>query len=406
MAQRSRRTPPGGASPARRRRWPAVALAGVLVGAAATALLAGRDGAPGAFERTGSVELTGRDVTVDPAAAPVAYRIVYRVEVATADGPAVTTEVVAVERPFRSHVTVLEGEPPGNDAVQERVSDLLLLAARSGAGDWTALRLAPAIASGDLRLDRAVGAAVDRGLLDAREVRQVAGLACRVFRAGGPLVAGIIEPVVEPGDHADVCLDERGLLLEELWYLDGAVARHRVAVEVEVGDVDLAAPPELTFLEPARRGGFAQELEPGDPGPYDSAWTPRNLPPGFRHLGRWVVLLPAVDSPLRDPMVEEASGAVVVADVWRRGPDVLIVDQGGRADGQPLLPPHPHGYRVSLGALGEAELVVDGRASEVRFVDDLGRSVRLLGTLEPSVLVELAGGLRLVAPGAEGETDG
>lgn len=313
------------------------------------------------LERTGSKEI---DATVDRVAIPVAFTITYRVSDRAGDE---LTERIAVRRPFSSRAP-------------RRASRFGALAVE-GEGNVRVLAVPPALGTADLRADAVLDDAADRGLAERRETRQVAHRDCQVYRLGSTASDGTLVPVgTTPGEHADVCVDEQGLVLEEWWVQGGEPLRHRLAVAIDVGavDDDFMLDGERVPRRPSTDGSVVKtdrvdvEVELPDP-------------PGFRVMGRYAVTAAGVQQPVG--AVPEPSTTLV--DVWTRGPDFLALDQG-RLD----IEPAPHAIPIEIPDLGPGELLLDLRATELRFTTATGATVRLYGTLPPGDLLDLAATLR------------
>jgi len=323
--------------------------------------------------RDGSVEVDGTVVLGSPV---TSYRITYRVRVAAGDDVTESIETIAVERPFRSRVEVsIDGDRTGR-----RVSRFGALAIE-GDGGMRVLAVPPALGTSDVRPDAALPDAVERGLAERREVREVAGRRCRVYRVGSTVSDGTLVPLgTTTGEHADVCVDGDGLVLEEWWVQQGDALRHRLATEVEIG-------------APLARDLFELDGEP-PPGPSDGSVTvvptpdpppPSVLAGGHRWLGRYEITTAALQQP---GSVEAAPARMSVVDVWTSGADFVVLEQ---APG--TLAPTPYGMAIVVPGVGRAELVVDLRATELRLTTADGSTVRLYGTVSASELTAIAGAL-------------
>jgi hypothetical protein len=311
---------------------------------------------------------------------PSAYTITYET---TAAG-VTSTEARTVHRPFLSRVDVGD---------TSRVTDAGVLATSSPGAPWVRIAVPIAPAGGDLRPDAVLDDAIEAGLVEVHGRDEVLGRSCRVIELGGPVSGGTLTPIgAVAGESAEVCIDDAGLVLRETWTVDGVVQRARRAVRVEIGDVD---DDVFTVPEVARQLGFgdgggsvrsvAADEDPG----FAETWR-ATVPDGFRHTGRYLVLPPAVGTPV-DPTMPRAADIALVTDVWTDGVDVLLLDQGA-ATGAAARPwdERPYTEPVSLGALGRGVVVFDLRLNEVRVDRPDGGFVRLAGTLPPGRLVQLA----------------
>lgn len=360
---------------------------------------------PEDIDRVGSREIDGAPVTIASGLVPASYRIEYRVETYAGGDDVVSTEVLEVERPFLSRVELRRGPPPGDHLLSSRTASFARFRISSGEQS-SVLAVPPALAASDLRVDVALPTAVDRGLVEVREQREVAGRRCQIHRAGGPASTGELIPrgAVE-GEYADLCVDAAGLLLEELWVQDGEVLRRRVAVEAELAPTfsrdhfTVGAPDPISFED---GGGSTRPVDPTTRPAAGFTWElPEELPEAlddFERLGRYAVVPPRLEQQL-DPADPNRRRTAGVVDVWVRGIDTVFVDQGGVRGSEPAFDPHPHGEEVELGRLDLGEQFLDLRANEVRTAHTDGSFVRVYGTLPLAELVEVARSLRP----AEGE---
>jgi hypothetical protein len=213
----------------------------------------------------------------------------------------------------------------------------------------------------------------------------VNGRSCQVYRAGGPVSAGDITPYkAGAGEYADVCVDRHGLVLEEAWTSKAKLIRRRVAVRLAVNvsfddeEFRIPIPSSAASLQ-----GRVQRVQTTAP-----IWGPTRIPSGYRSLGRYAVAVPSIAIP-QSPGGAPGPSISSISEVFVNGPDLLVVDQDPslaryiESDDRPARP-------VRDSPLRNAELVIDARMSEVRGGTAEGSAVRVLGSLRPSLLVELA----------------
>lgn len=322
------------------------------------------------------------------------YRIVYRVETGKGDTRNVATEHIEVRRPFESRVEDFSDPPPGSRSVAVRSST----AGRLETGD-VSLVVPISLAASDLRFDPVLQPAVDESLIQRRERRRVFGRSCQVYRAKAPVTAGDLTPLPardherEPTEYVDFCIDEAGLLVEEFWVRGGDVLRRRAAVEVleqpELGDDRF---PEF------REGGGPQGGVIGVVEPHDESWV--IVPPdGFERTGTFVVGAPDLSGP-DAPLPFEVAPPHMQTDVYTHGHDVIVLDQDPSLEILVGRTGDRYVTRAAIEGFGEAEVVWDFRASEVRLPTPDSSFVRISGTLSPDELVALAGTLH--QPGSSG----
>lgn len=339
-------------------------------------------------DRRGSV--VAPDVsTVDIVRTPLTYRVVYRLEEFTGTKVSLSTDKVWVRRPFESRLETWVGAPPGEHRFSTQVGRFGLRRNVGNSGEEAVvIGVPPAPGPSDLRLAPALPLALDRGLLERREVRRVEGRPCQVYRSGQPLSTAVLTPPT-PADHVDSCIDGAGLLLEEVLVSDGDVLARRVAVEVEEGvelDDRLFTTGERT-LEVRDGGGLVRRLGPEAPEGEFFVLDPAAVPAGFVRTDRYNVI-PSQPENFNDPM-REGARETSFTDVYVRGTDYFVVDQGGTLRGVDPFPTDASAPTVDLGGLGMGEVRLSALGVEVRAKLLGGRFVRLRGTLPPDELATI-----------------
>ncbi len=345
--------------------------------------------------RDGSEEIDDEgDLTITRL--PREYRIVYRVDDYAAGEHNITTDDIRVDRPLESRIDRRRGEPPGDEVTFTQIASLGRLSIpKSGQTQAAAVIGSPTLASGDFRFDIGLPPSLDAGVVEAREWRRVEGRECRVYRTGGPVGAGDTPPYdPDAPEYADICVDRSGFLLEELWVSEGRALRRKLAVRIEPGE---EIPPSLlehtgTPIPAAQGGGSVREVE-ADSYPPGRSWFTREVPSRFEQVGRYAVV------PAQPELVEEENRArrrASVVDVWQRGIDLLVVDQGGTIGGIDIFPRNPNAEEVEVDGFGEAEAIPGFRMNEIRILLERGRWIRIRGTLGFDELLQVANGLEEV----------
>jgi hypothetical protein len=355
------------------------------------AVRGGSDGSSGAalpetLGRDGS-EALPEGPPIDPDAPPLAYRITYRVEVPRT--PA-TEERLTVLRPFGKRVD--EGENREELTFGRRAS--------RRAGNVTVFADPPTPT--DVRLDVVVADAERLGVMERRERRRVLGRTCQVFRFGVSTTAAGFVPPTPAGDSTDVCVDGEGLVLERLETTEGRVFRRRVAIAIDVdgpvGDQDVTTLP-LEPTQAAVNGGGSVRAVSSDSEPEGRFFLLDTPPAGYELRGRYSVVPP--QGTLASPDTRNEAIATT-DDVYVKDGDVIVVSRGGTLGQQAAFGLRPGSARADLGpTLGEGEIVLSLTGTEVRVPLDLGRFVRIYGTVPVDQLVSVARALR-ETPGGSG----
>jgi len=345
-----------------------------VIAVVATALVACSENGPATIGRDGSTVVEDADDVVigEP---PESYRVEYRVEQVDGDDVRTTTAVLTVDRPYRSRFDVDE---------LVRVADFGYFGEEEPGDETEVTNPVPSAAPGDVRADVLP-------LPPGREVRVVLGRRCQVFRLGASLLDG----EYLPGDLVDACIDADGLVLEEITTVDDEVIVRRVATDVDLDpDLDgVSFELDLPSRPADEGGGSVQRVTPTSSTP-GTFWVLDAPPTGFSHRGRYATI-----PPQRARLDDEHTRAQFVAgvtDVYERGIDVLIVEQGGTLGQVPPFGDHPHGELLDdMGALGpRGELVQHPNGAELRILLLPGRFVKVSGTVPGDELVAVARALR------------
>lgn len=338
---------------------------------------------PGPDLRAGSEVVADGPASI-AARTPSSYRIVYRDESRAGGELVVSTQTVSVRRPFEARVEARSGPPPGGKRVALTANAFARVKT-----ERVVLATPPGPAPPDRRPDAFFAEAEKAGYAEQREARRVAGRRCRVYRLAGEPAAPTLAPVAEAKDeYTEVCIDEAGIVLEEVIFFEGKLLSRRVAERVfeepELSD-DLFAVGDPS-LDVRQGGGSVRELA-ADSRPPEKFWEPVAPPKGFEHMGRFTVVPPQTgfdDPSQRNRLVAFTS------DVWIDGNNIVVLEQGSTLGGTEPFGADPHARRVRVGALGRGELVYSFTSTQVRVRLEGGRFVRVFGTVPPSRLLAVA----------------
>jgi hypothetical protein len=335
---------------------------------------------------------------IDGAEPPLSYRIVY--DVITPD--AQSSEERVVHRPFGARVTTRDRD--GN-VTSERWSELGSLVTRSPGAPATSIATAVAPAASDLRPDEFTEQLVEAERLVRGAETEVRGRACRSYKEastagtlpgeGGPAVGDVgTVPVV-----IDRCIDAIGLVLEERWTTAGGerVLTKRAST-LELGD-DVAAIeiPEAEPLALEQGNGSIREVDDDATPPFPEVFALPE-PDGFTFVGRYAVTPPRLGGGAGS--VPDEPDVTLYTDVWRRGGDLLLFDQGASSSGRLPFDDGTGIEDLELPGLGAATLAVDLRGGEVRLTRPDGGFVRIAGTIPLDELRDLAATITTVEAAA------
>jgi len=218
-----------------------------------------------------SLLVEGPDVDV-----PTTYRITYDV----VENGLPRVEEWTVRRPYESLVLstrdgqVLTGTSTSREVLQTLLSD-----------DRGWLPVQPELhrAAYDQHPAAAVAVMEVLGLVERAGEEEHLGRPCTVWRTGQPPSAG--EPTAPSEEEStDVCLDEAGLVLHEVWQIGGSVVVERTATALELEpEVDPAAfqPGPVAEGADALSGAFTTIAVEADEETLDRLRTELPLPEGY-----------------------------------------------------------------------------------------------------------------------------
>src|SRR3954447_24102132 len=324
---------------------------------------------------------------------PSAYSVTYAVSSA---GAAPSTERLWVRRPFDSVDITYGGPPPGGTpslVTVYRLGVQVLKAANAQAGS---LQIPAATAPQDVRADVVVPPALRAHKLAVVGKAVVLGRACQVFRSAAPLRNGPLPTLRSGSTYVDTCIDGAGIVLRETQVSAGHRLSDRRAVQVQTGASAVAAAPfDMTGTPTAfDSGGGAFTPLTLTSRPPGSSWAFAHLRGGFQHLGRFAVVPP-------QPQLFGQGGngygsmglpgglVTEMDDVYVRGADVVVLQQGSTLNGAAFAAP-ANADSVDLGRLGPGQLLIAGSGSTL--VAEPGNRkgfVRLSGTLPTRDLIAM-----------------
>ena len=337
----------------------------------------------------------GPVVAIDESRVPDRYRVTYQVDTGHPLGSSRSTQELSVNRPFESRLITRDAR--GKHELLNDETTALGRQKIASTGQSPQIFALPAdLAGTDVRLDVALSALIAEGRVVERERRAVLGRPCQVYRSSGPLASGsLTKPTAK--DFTDSCVDAAGLVLAEVQRSGGKVTRQEVATAVDehpTFDTGLFTAGEPTI--PGSRGGGTFKAVDPTLGPSGRAYALDTPPAGFTFLGRYVDVSGTKTDAFGAPSPTRRAG---FSDVWVRGRDVVILDQGGVNVGPAPFTPDPSGQPVDLGLLGSGQTITSTRLQVVRSLvagGGNGAYVRVAGTIPVDQLAALARSLRVI----------
>ena len=332
-------------------------------------------------------------------AIPSAYTVQYAV---TTAGSAPSTEVLSVRRPFADVDVTYPGTHATGTPNLTVVHGLGTQVLKASTAEASQMHVPAAAAPLDIRADVVVPAGLRVHALKFIGSRTVLGRRCQVFRSSRPLGAGPLLPLTSHSSYTDTCIDASGIVLRETRFGAGRRLMDRLANEVSTGDAAVAgAPFDLTgSATPFDHGGGAFRALTLDSRPPGRSWDFARPPVGFTHVGRYAAIPP---QPQLFAGGGEGTGAMGLPgglvtemdDVYVRGADSVVLQQGSTINGAKFTPPSGS-IPVQLGALGAGQLLLAGNVTTVVAEPGNGEGfVRLSATLPADAVIAL---MRSLAP--------
>lgn len=292
------------------------------------------------------------------------YRVVYRVEDRSRREPRVTTEVLEVGRPYGARLEMRSGRPPGGEVTSGQVTnrDYFWQLGKEGVPQFGVRRI-PAGPARDASYPALLDA-VHAGAADAVGMGRVLGRRCTWFAYGEPGPQRLRLPT--RSSRIETCVDPSGIVLSEVWLLEGHAARVFEAVSVST-----KAPARRRFLSGT-----------------DPAAEAVRRPDALRLIqGQFVVDddadvdLPTTISPPRGwardrrALASTASGAgratQFLSETFVRDGELVVVERGTHPALRPGWPVS-EGKRVELGRLGAGRIVYFADRVELRLIGNVG----------------------------------
>jgi hypothetical protein len=172
-----------------------------------------------------------------------------------------------------------------------------------------------------------------------------------VYRTGGEGASGsLVRLGRSPKSFTDICIDEAGLPLEQVAFTEGKLVTRRLAVLVDESPRLMKAmfSTGKPSVAPRQGGGSVRPVDPSSRPPGDF-WELTAPPEGFERRGRYVVVPPQAGF---DDPAQRAGIIAFTSDVWVRGIDVVVLEQGSTLGGTP-----PFGADRTRAAFGSAPSV-------------------------------------------------
>lgn len=160
-----------------------------------------------------------------PESPPRSYRITYDV----VENELPREEVWTVRRPYES---LVESTRDGAITTATATSLDALYTYLADKQGWLRIQGELHRAAFDLRPLPNLGAMVALGLAEPVGDAEYLGRPCRIFRTGQP--SGVAEPTPpSAAESTELCVDARGLILHEVWRLDGKLITERTATAID-----------------------------------------------------------------------------------------------------------------------------------------------------------------------------
>jgi len=355
---------------------------------------------PTLWPKAGPITITPDSGPAPRFSVPSGYHITYTITTPNSSG---YTQELFVRRPFESFEQEISGGKPYLTTAMRLGEEVFR--SKTGTSSLVHTALSPALR--DIRLDAVASYAIQAKMLRLVGRARVLGETCYVFRSGAALNSGPLKPIGSRS-YVDSCIDRRGLVVYERTTTRGKVTAERRATRIAIGSARSAADYSMDGQAlAANKGGGAMQLLTLDSRPSSGPfWDIARAPARFRHVGRYVVIPSQPEAYANmtaltmSPTGFPGSLVVSIDDVYVRGANALVIEQGSTVNDATFSPPSG-GKDVDLGpVLGHGQLLLSASASEVAAEPHEGnRFIRVIGTLPPDELIAIARSMTLQPPG-------
>ena len=316
---------------------------------------------------------TGTFAITDP---PTSYSVTYKIDALDQETGATTTstESFEVQRPFNARITGLAGAPPGTDQQWQAITNLGLYSDATGTDAPQVSQVAPHSALADFRLDATLNDLVSNGTFEAKERRTVLGRECQVYRTGKALESFDVAAATDT-DYADTCIDDKGLLLEEVTVANGALVQRVTATQVNdaVGATDADFAITGTPQTLAQGGSVLTPID-ATKAPSIGYWVLDTPPAGYTLKARYKYSVPAPEAAATDPTASTTTTTTTPGtlpktndsfiDVYTNGINTILIQQGVVAS-QPQSDATDVQTTATVGNLGSSKIAVGLTGSTV-----------------------------------------
>ena len=318
------------------------------------------------------------------------YNVTYDIEVIADTGEVERhLEKLSVRRPFDDHVIFYAGSEVSTTAEYEVIDNLGISSTSSSGAAPQVQQGLPTAGKTDVRLDVTLDDLVKNEYFVAREQRRVAGRNCTVFRTGRTVESNAVAKATDT-DYVDVCVDESGLMLEEMSVNKGKVSLRIIATEIAI---EPATDDSILTIDqpPLGTADGAPVLEEIDRtvSPNANLLRLATVPSGFEHTARYI---------LKEAPAAEAAATGVAptsdtyVDVYVNGTKSIVVHQGATQH-EPQIDT-TDAQTIDIGLFGEAKLLLGISGNSV-IVNPTGMwFIHINATLPTADIQALAGQLR------------
>ena len=318
------------------------------------------------------------------------YNITYQVQV-IADSGSVENhlEKVSIKRPFDDHVIFYAGDAVSDTTEFEVINNFGLSSTSNGGAAPEIRHTLPAPSNSDVRVDLTLNDLVSGGYFVAREQRRLIDRDCTVYRTGRTVESNTVAKATAT-DYVDVCIDNTGLVLEEMSVNSSKISLRVIAKEISA-DPQVGTDPLTVEGTPLGTADGAPLLDEIDKNtiPNANLLSLPTVPAGYEHKGRYVY---------REAPAADAAGAGVAptkdtyVDVYVNGSRSLVIQQGATANETQV--DTTDAQSIDIGLLGQAKLVL-GVSNNSIVVNPTGEwFIHLNGAMSASELQDLARQLR------------
>jgi hypothetical protein len=292
--------------------------------------------------------------TSDPLAIntpPVTMKLAYQIEVKASTGEITNHyQEITLRRPFDDNVIFYVGQAPASSTEYKAITNMGLSATSTTDAPFEIRSALPVTSEVDVRFDVTLDDLINNGFYQRRERRELLGRQCTMYRTGRTVQNQTVAAATAK-DYADICIDDSGLVLEEIAVTSGKLSLHVTAKSIDTQPTLAGDEFNIVGTPLTNTDGAPEMVEiDANTSPADGFLQLSQVPDGYTHVARYRYR----DVPSQDESAAGITQKDTYVDVYQNGTRAIIIHQG-KIEYEPQQD-HTDSTKVTVGALGDSDL--------------------------------------------------